>query len=44
MSKRQKEFAIGQLISEAIADASIIDVLAAAGIKTPEISVLSEEF
>lgn len=44
MSKREKEFAIGQLISDAIADASIIDVLAAAGIKTPEISVLSEEF
>lgn len=44
MSKRDKEFAIGQLISDAIADASIIDVLAAAGMKTPEISVLSEEF
>lgn len=44
MSKREKEFAIGQLISDAIADASIIDVLAAAGMKTPEISVLSEEF
>ncbi len=44
MSKREKEFAIGQLISEAIADASIIDVLAAAGMESPEISVLSEEF
>lgn len=44
MSKRDKEFAVGQLISEAIADATIIDVLAAAGLKTPEISVLSEEF
>lgn len=44
LSKRDKEFAIGQLISDAIADASIIDVLAAAGLKTPEISVLSEEF
>lgn len=44
MSKRDKEFAIGQLISDAIADASIIDVLAAAGMKSPEISVLSEEF
>lgn len=44
MSKREKEFAVGQLISEAIADATIIDVLAAAGLKTPEISVLSEEF
>ncbi|SMY09948.1 type I restriction endonuclease subunit R [Flavimaricola marinus] len=44
MSKREKEFAVGQLISAAIADATIIDVLAAAGLKTPEISVLSEEF
>ena len=44
MSKREKDFAIGQLISDAIADATIIDVLAAAGMKTPDISVLSEEF
>ncbi len=44
MSKRDKDFAIGQLISEAIADASIIDVLEAAGMKSPEISVLSEDF
>lgn len=43
-SKRQKEFAIGQLLSEAIAGATIMDILAAAGIKTPEISVLSEDF
>ena len=44
MSKRDKEFAVKQLISEAIADTSIIDVLEAAGIDSPEISVLSEEF
>ncbi|MGI3165345.1 type I restriction endonuclease subunit R [Pseudooceanicola sp. 200-1SW] len=44
LSQREKEFAVGQLISEAISDASIIDVLAAAGLKSPEISVLSEEF
>ena len=44
ISSREKEFAIGQLISEAIADASIVDVLAAAGITSPEISVLSDEF
>ncbi|MEL6919664.1 MAG: type I restriction endonuclease subunit R, partial [Pseudomonadota bacterium] len=44
ISRREKEFAVGQLISDAIADANIIDVLAAAGMKTPEISVLSEEF
>ena len=44
MSKREKECAIGQLISDAIADASIIDFLAAAGMDSPEISVLSKEF
>ncbi|WP_108836705.1 type I restriction endonuclease subunit R [Tateyamaria sp. Alg231-49] len=44
MSTREKEFAVAQLMSEAIADANIIDVLAAAGMKSPEISVLSDEF
>ncbi|NRB16491.1 MAG: type I restriction endonuclease subunit R [Rhodobacteraceae bacterium] len=44
MSTREKKFAVAQLMSEAIADASIIDVLAAAGMKSPEISVLSDEF
>lgn len=44
MSKRDREFAVGQLISEAISDATIIDVLEAAGMKSPEISVLSPEF
>ena len=43
-STRDREFAIGQLIAEAIADANIIDVLQAAGMTSPEISVLSEEF
>ena len=43
-STRDREFAIGQLIAEAIADTGIIDVLQAAGMTSPEISVLSEEF
>lgn len=43
-STRDREFAIGQLIAEAIADTDIIDVLQAAGMTSPEISVLSEEF
>ena len=43
-STRDREFAIGQLIAEAIAGAGIIDVLQAAGMTSPEISVLSEEF
>ena len=41
---RDREFAIGQLIAGAIAGAGIIDVLQAAGMTSPEISVLSEEF
>ncbi len=44
MSRRDREFAVGLLISEAISDATIIDVLAAAGMRSPEISVLSPEF
>mmetsp|Transcript_23662 Transcript_23662/g.42112 ORF Transcript_23662/g.42112 Transcript_23662/m.42112 type:complete len:1047 (+) Transcript_23662:5622-8762(+) len=44
MSNQDKEFAVAQLMSEAIADASIVDVLSAAGMKSPELSVLSEEF
>ena len=41
---RDREFAIGQLIAGAIAGAGIIDVLRAAGMRSPEFSVLSEEF
>lgn len=44
MSAKDKEFAVSQLMSEAIADASIVDVLSVAGMKSPEISVLSDEF
>jgi type I restriction enzyme R subunit len=40
ISKRVREFAVGQLIS----DASIIDVLDVAVLKPPKISVLSDEF
>ena len=43
-SARDREFAIGQLISGAIADTGIIDVLRAAGMTSPEFPVLSEEF
>lgn len=43
-STKEKEFAVVQLMSEAISDASIVDVLAAAGMKSPELSVLSDEF
>lgn len=44
LSDHQKMFAIGQLINQAIASAEIIDILAAAGMTQPNLSVLSEEF
>lgn len=36
--------AIRQIVSGAIASESVIDIFAAAGLKTPDISILSDEF
>lgn len=36
--------AIKQLVNQSVASTEVIDVLAAAGIKSPDISILSEEF
>lgn len=44
LSSRAKQFAIEQLVNKAVADAEIVDILKAAGIKTPDISILSDEF
>ena len=44
LSSRAKQFAIEQLVNKAVADAEIVDILHAAGIKTPDISILSDEF
>jgi type I restriction enzyme R subunit len=44
LSSRAKQFAIEQLVDKAVADAEIVDILHAAGIKTPDISILSDEF
>ncbi|MEW6774925.1 MAG: type I restriction endonuclease subunit R [Bdellovibrionota bacterium] len=38
------EFALRQLVSEAVAPGGVVDIFAAAGIKKPDISILSEEF
>ena len=43
-SKADKQLAIRQIIDRAIMPMGIVDILAAAGISTPDISVLSEEF
>lgn len=40
----ERAFAIRQLIDRAVASSEIVDVLKAAGIKSPDISILSDEF
>jgi type I restriction enzyme, R subunit len=44
ISANDRTFAIRQLIDRAVADAEIVDVLKAAGIQSPDISILSDEF
>ncbi|QPM89002.1 hypothetical protein PSAL_002100 [Pseudooceanicola algae] len=44
LSSRAKNFAIEQLLNKAVADAEIVDILKASGIKTPDISILSDDF
>ena len=44
LSSRAKQFAIEQLVNKAIADAEIVDILRASGIKTPDVSILSDDF
>jgi type I restriction enzyme R subunit len=44
LSEQERMFAVGQLIDQAIASAEIVDILAAAGMNRPNLSVLSEEF
>ncbi|RUZ81277.1 type I restriction endonuclease subunit R [Mesorhizobium sp. M7A.F.Ca.US.006.01.1.1] len=44
MSDRAKTFAVEQLLNQAVASAEIVDILKAAGIQTPDLSILSEEF
>jgi len=40
----EMEFAIRQIISKAVASDEVVDVFAAAGLKKPDISILSDEF
>jgi type I restriction enzyme, R subunit len=39
-----REFAIQQILDRAVVSTEIVDVLAAAGITTPDVSILSDEF
>jgi type I restriction enzyme, R subunit len=43
-STADREFAIQQILDRAVVSTEIVDILAAAGITTPDISVLSDEF
>lgn len=43
-SAQERELAIQQIVSRAVVSTEIVDILQAAGLKTPDISILSEEF
>jgi type I restriction enzyme R subunit len=42
--QKDRELAIQQIVSRAVVSTELVDILAAAGIQTPDISILSEEF
>ena len=44
VTQRERELAIQQIVSRAVVSTEIVDILAAAGIKSPDISILSDEF
>ncbi|MGO4831959.1 type I restriction endonuclease subunit R, partial [Rhizobiaceae sp. 2RAB30] len=44
MSDRAKTLAVEQLLNRAVANAEIVDILKAAGIQSPDLSILSDEF
>jgi len=44
VTQLSREFAIQQIVSRAVVSTEIVDILAAAGIKSPDISILSDEF
>lgn len=43
-SSADREFAIQQILDRAVVSTEIVDILAAAGITTPDVSILSDEF
>lgn len=43
-TQQERELAIQQIVSRAVVSTEIIDILAAAGMKSPDISILSDEF
>ena len=43
-ARKDRELAIQQIVSRAVVSTEIVDILAAAGIQSPDISILSDEF
>ena len=44
MTSQERDFAIQQIVSRAVVSTEIVDILKAAGIQSPDISILSDEF
>lgn len=44
VTQQERELAIQQIVSRAVVSTEIVDILTAAGIKSPDISILSDEF
>lgn len=44
VTRQDRELAIQQIVSRAVVSTEIVDILAAAGIRTPDVSILSDEF
>jgi type I restriction enzyme R subunit len=44
VKQQDKDMAIQQIVSRAVISTEIVDILAATGLKTPDISILSEDF
>jgi len=44
VNHQDKDMAIQQIVSRAVISTEIVDILAATGLKTPDISILSEDF
>ena len=44
VTRQERELAIQQIVSRAVISTEIVDILAASGLKSPDISILSDEF
>ncbi|AOS14137.1 type I restriction endonuclease subunit R [Xanthomonas oryzae pv. oryzae] len=44
INSQERDFAIRQIVSRAVVSTEIVDILKAAGIQSPDISILSDEF